>query len=688
MSLDQGAPSSIAIRLTQAAGDDESGIKAAVELGNRARATLGHMPIAGYRDAARKGTLLLAYAGEHLVGYALFGLTRQRVRLTHLCVDPQQRERGIARLLVEWISERHQGYPGILAKCRDSYGLGDMWISLEFTPLAVRPGRSKAGHTLTSWWRDHGQPNLFTRDDDTVLVRAAVDMNVLRDLVDDARVDADESRALIGDQIADRLELVRTRALDSEVNLIEGDLRSRCLKAARDFTPARFDQAQAAEIRAGLLAEVHTVDADYPRGAQDRYDLQHVTEAIAMGLTVFVTRDEHLTTVLGPPAEKNHGLRILRPIDVIIHIDELARADAYRPAALLDTSYQQRRLGVGSNDNLAALANAGERPRDLLKLGRELTLAGCDRIGIHDPNSGLVAAVATQDGQGVLTVPLLRVANIGLADTLAHQLLFQLRQQARDAAASIITITDRNLSPAIRLAAANDGFREHDSQLYAFVIDVCGPSDQVQQRAIVAARHAGVPEPVSLRSGMPAVAAAELERVWWPAKITDSELSTYLIPIQQAFSADLLGVPSGLLPRHDTLGLAREHVYYRSPGGGRPKHPARILWYMSETGPRAPYPAAVIACSQLDLVENGTPADLHTRFRHLGVWDRVQLHSVARNGQVQALRFTNTELLTHIPRQRVTALAAAHGQRGVPPQGPLRIPPDLFAAIYQEGRQR
>lgn len=225
----------------------------------------------------------------------------------------------------------------------------------------MRPGRSKAGHTLTSWWRDHSQPNLFTRDDDTVLVRAATDMNVLRDLVDETRADADESKALIGGQITDRLELVRTRALDSEINLIESDLRRQCLKAAREFTPARFHQAEAAQIQASLLAVVHAVDADYPRTEQDRYDLQHVTEAVAMGLTVFVTRDEHLTSSLGPPAEKDYGLRILRPIDVIIHLDELARADAYRPAALLDTSYQQRRLGVGGAEDLAMLANVGER---------------------------------------------------------------------------------------------------------------------------------------------------------------------------------------------------------------------------------------------------------------------------------------------------------------------------------------
>src|SRR6266516_3143452 len=98
---------------------------------------------------------------------------------------------------------------------------------------------------------------------------------------------------------------------------------------------------------------------------------------------------------------------------------------------------------------------------------------------------------------------------------------------------------------------------------------------------------------------MPAVAAAELERIWWPAKIIDSGLPTYLIPIQQAFSVDLLGVPHSFL-RHDALGLAREHVYYRSPKGLRMQAPARLLWYISGSGPGVAYQPGVVACSQLD----------------------------------------------------------------------------------------
>src|SRR5205814_8086933 len=133
----------------------------------------------------------------------------------------------------------------------------------------------------------------------------------------------------------------------------------------------------------------------------------------------------------------------------------------------------------------------------------------------------------------------------------------------------------------------------------AYAGDERRPRPQVEHPVAAAARQAGVPEPAPLRSDMPAVAAAELERIWWPAKITDSRLPTYMIPIQQAFSVDLLGVPHAFL-RDDALGLAREHVYYRSPKGLRIQAPARLLWYISGSGAGVAYQPGVVACSQLD----------------------------------------------------------------------------------------
>ena len=95
---------------------------------------MGLMPFAGYYESAKKGTLLLAYSGERVVGYALYGLARRRVRLSHLCVDPLFRKQGIARLLVEWLSTQYADHLGISARCRHDYDLG------RFVPREPRSG--------------------------------------------------------------------------------------------------------------------------------------------------------------------------------------------------------------------------------------------------------------------------------------------------------------------------------------------------------------------------------------------------------------------------------------------------------------------------------------------------------------------------------------------------------------------
>jgi hypothetical protein len=73
--------------------------------------------------------------------------------------------------------------------------------------------------------------------------------------------------------------------------------------------------------------------------------------------------------------------------------------------------------------------------------------------------------------------------------------------------------------------------------------------------------------------------------------------------------------------------------------------------------------------------------------RLLGVWDKTTVHQAAHDGLARALRFTNTEIFPRpVPRGRFRQLAREHGCSGNPPQSPARIPPDLFAALYQEGR--
>jgi hypothetical protein len=564
-----------------------------------------------------------------------------------------------------------------------------MWIGLGFAQEWEAPGRGKAGHLIVNWWRDHGHPNLFTRAPDTVMVRASVDLNVLRDLVERTRPDAAEALALVGDDITDRLQLVRTAALASEIDAIQGPLRGRCIRRAQALATVGSTDADIDDVTAALLVAVRSAWPHYPSTRQDELDLRHVAESVASGLNVFVTRDEHLTEVLAAAAEELYGLRVLRPVDVLVHIDELARAEAYRPIAFLDTPLRRQLIGAGHDKALRTLVNraANERPADLERSIRELARSGHDRVGVFEPNGGAVGAYATSIAAGVLEVPLLRVADNAGADTLARQLLFLLRQQARAAKTSVVRITDHHPSPPIILAAIGDGFLRQDVSYFAYVLDVAASAAEVEHRAVLAARSVSLPAPAPMYAGIPAIVAAEIERRWWPAKVVDSQLPTYLIPIQQRYSIDLLGVPMGLFPREAGLGLSREHVYYRSPHGAYPRGPARLLWYMSGSG-GGPHPPGVIACSQLDEVMTGSPDELHSRFRHLGVWSVERIKEAARHGLVQALRFSNTEVFSRpVGLKRLRELGKDHEEHALP-QGPLRISSALFADLYAEGGGR
>ena len=586
-------------------------------------------------------------------------------------------------MLVDWIGREHADRPGILVWCRLDYRLGKMWASLGFSRGSERPGRGKGQRTLVAWWRDHGHARLFERDPETVLVRASLDLNVVRDITEPTRPDSAESVALVSDQLADRLELVRTPALDVEIDALDDPLRTACMRQAELFTPVRPTQDRFAAVQAQLFAEATQVDPTFVASRQGQMDVRYASEAAAASVNVLVTRDEAMTEALKAAAER-FGLRILRPAEVVVHLDELVRADAYRPVAFQETEFTRVLIGAGQGRELLLLANgrSGEKTKELDRRLRELTTAGLDRVGFYSPDRQLVAAFITNANSGMMEVPFLRVADGPIANTLARQIVFLLRQEARTANVCVIRLSDPFLSRSTIAAASDDGFMPFDGSHYAFVIDVCGASAEVAHAAVVAARTAALPPPASIRSGLGSVAAAEVERVWWPAKVVDSLLPSYLVPIRQSFSRELLGFPRGLFGRSPDLGLSREHVYYRSSRGPTAKAPARLLWYMSGSSPGTVEPAGVIAASLLEEVVEGTPEELHSRFRHLGVWQLEEIQKASRGSSVQALRFSNTELLP-----RPVSLSRLRALGFVAPQAPLQIDSDAYAALYRDGQR-
>jgi hypothetical protein len=558
-----------------------------------------------------------------------------------------------------------------------------MWWSLGFRRQGEKRGRGKEDRVLVGWWRDHGHPGIFTSSHEGTVVRAAVDINFIRDLVESQRPDRDESLALADDQLIDRLDLVRTPTLDLEIDAMSGQLRTKCAARSLDFSAVSPERGLVEPLFMELLTIAQSRNIEFAAEPQSQKDLHYVAEAITAGLDAVITRDARLAEVMGDAATAR-GVRILRPSEAIVRIDELVRAHAYQPGAIRSTQFTSRTIPSGLEDRFNGFSSraTGERQPAFRQLLRSLTNRGLERIGWSNPDGTLVGIYARELVGSILDVQLLRVLEGSAAPTLVRQILFVLREEAVAQNASVIRLSDPHLARGTLIAAAEDGFVTNGANQLALVIDVIGSANEVARAAVEASRAAGLEEPPTPRSQTPAVIAAEIERLWWPVKLIDSRLPSFLIPIQQRWSRELLGAPLGLFARSATLGLSREHVYYRSPHGPKLRPPTRLLWYMSGSAQGTVEPAGVVAASLLEEVVEGTPEDLDERFRHLGVWSVAEIVGAAKQGTAQALRFTYTEAFEHtVGRALVEQLV------GTVPFGPRGISSDVFETLYRAGHK-
>ncbi|MGK5548423.1 GNAT family N-acetyltransferase [Streptomyces sp. URMC 127] len=682
------------IEVLPVTGDRSEMLGAAIALGNRYTKWLGLLTPPAYRKYADDGGLLVALDGGELVGYALFGLPKrnQYVRLVHLCVAEEHRGKGIASLLIAELRRRQGHRLGIRARCRRDYGLSATWSALGFVPKGEGLGRGGDKETLDTWWLDHGHEDLFTEAQSDALLVVTVDHTVFSGLRGaGAHHAVEESQALEAGWLADLVELAYTPQLLLHVAAVEDrEERNHQRAGLSRLRPLSPDTAAVSARQQELSAAVSEELPDVVLDGDLRARLRYVAETSCAGLQVLVTRDSELAR-LADIARDVARVKVVSPAAVTLHVDELRQAQLYRPADLMGTAFSTTEVEPGSEEELVAFfdqtgggggAALAERLRGLSQDGvlwrREL---------LRDGQGQPVALYAwALDGRS-LNVPILRTASHSLEETLARQLLFMLKRLGRQLEAEVVRIADPGLSRAAMAAAGADGFGEDDNGFSALLVDVCGSADSVSTAAAEIAARLGSVTPYLDAHVSPEIASVA-ERFWWPAKLIDTALPSFIAPVKPRWSTELFNVPAMLVPRDDVLGISREHVYYRSAGHRGESVPARILWYVSEGAP-GQQGKMVIGCSRLDEVVIGDPDTLFSRFEHLGVYGRAEVRAAAgASGRVMALRFSDTELFpVQVTHSRLTALAKRLGL-------PLslislsKISNALFQAVYEEGHRK
>jgi hypothetical protein len=297
-----------------------------------------------------------------------------------------------------------------------------------------------------------------------------------------------------------------------------------------------------------------------------------------------------------------------------------------------------------------------------------------------------------------LHIPLFRVTSSSLSATLARHLLFHLLKQAVREGCHAIRITDRFLDSETIQALKTESFLEAQGGWFRICIAQVAPAGELLSKSQALANEERYSSPV-LRSYISNLSpehlsanptlTADFERAFWPAKVADARLPTYIVPIQPQWAQHLFDeglAAQDLFGTRLDLALSREAAYYRSSSPPHLKAPARILWYVSkDKRGRFGGTGELRACSRLEEVVMDAPKSVFRRFRRLGIYEWKHVLETAGgniDGRLMALRFCDSEALrTRLSWKQMQTILKESGIR-TQLQSPTEITHEVFVRLY------
>src|SRR5690606_18830471 len=145
------------------------------------------------------------------------------------------------------------------------------------------------------------------------------------------RIGAKESKGLLADWLADLVELVVTPTLLRELNRISDAAERRRQRAeVQGYRLLNPDTNLVDDMIQRLVTTARErLGSELSTRPGDGEGIRYIAEAATAGVRFLVTRDDSLLR-LAEVALDVCQVRILRPVDVAVHVDELTRAQVYQ----------------------------------------------------------------------------------------------------------------------------------------------------------------------------------------------------------------------------------------------------------------------------------------------------------------------------------------------------------------------
>ena len=318
---------------------------------------------------------------------------------------------------------------------------------------------------------------------------------------------------------------------------------------------------------------------------------------------------------------------------------------------------------------------------------------------VKGPDDDLQGLLLVRFVDGEARVQLLRTTRGPLSDVLARHLVWLAVRRARQAGRAVIRLVDEHLPSAAEGVRGVLGFRRATEGMTKVngigVLSTCDLADHLRRVDPGFTDSTWVDHTVRVLerepSELPSQFALACERLLWPAKLLDTPLPSYSVPIDPEWAAQLFYTrlaEESLFGADPRLMLRLENVYYRSSIPSGVEAPARILWYVKYS-PERTSTKCYAATALVEDVVYGPAKEIFSQFKRYGVFGWDDVLKVANDdpiGQIEAFRFGHTEPFERpVELARASALADQLGVSMPVLQSPRRMSTKLFSAIYREG---
>lgn len=667
------------------------------------RKSLGFFPDGAFEAYADKDQILVAHEDGRLAGYLLYNVTQKYARITHLCIESDYRGTGSSEALFEELRRRVGHLESIRLNCRRDYtSARQLWQRLGFVWDDSFAGKSKDGSELEAWrYPLSSLPllQLIASEADHARIHAVVDCNVFSDLMDDTPTSTEsdwiESNALQADAFVDVLQLEVTDETRTELSRIkDSERRDRRLVALNAFPQREYEPSRARRVEDELKASLPD-----PTSEQDLSDIRQISKATASDADVFVTRDEWILK-RREDIEQICEIKVLRPLELLVRLDEDERPHRYQPSRLAGTHIEHR---VARSEDISEcierFLNYGKgegKAKFRSKLQRFLTSDRYTATLVESQGPEDVGAfwVVGRTERGRWHCPIIRVSGRAkLASTIGVHLVWNLMMRAAQEGLSVVQVDDQYISTELANAFRLAEFTNRDGEWFHMSLPGLHSVERLHKK--LSDLELAVPKQIwdgttELHSSNDVALA---ERLIFPGKVLRGLLPCFIVAIKPNWARELFDTDiaeADLFGADDkSLKLSFENVYYRSAHQSIVSAPGRIMWYVTQDD-KIPQSGAIRAVSQVREVVKGTATEVFSRFRRLGVYEWANIRDTAggKHKPIRAIRFSHTELLPN-PISVVDYKAIANETIGKCStlNSPWAVPEKLFSALYEAGHQ-